>query len=47
MEKWFNEQVAPDWMAGRQKMMSLLQDEAELEEIVRWLVWMLYQQVTV
>lgn len=35
MEKWFNEKVAPDWMAERQKMMSLLQDEAELEEIVK------------
>lgn len=35
MEKWFNEKVAPDWMIGRQKMMSLLQDEAELEEIVK------------
>ena len=35
MEKWFNEKVASDWMAGRQKMMSLLQDEAELEEIVK------------
>ncbi len=35
MEKWFNETVAPDWMTGRQKMMSLLQDEAELEEIVK------------
>ena len=35
MEKWFNEKVAPDWMTGRQKMMSLLQDEAELEEIVK------------
>ena len=35
MEKWFNEKVAPDWMSGRQKMMSLLQDEAELEEIVK------------
>ena len=35
MEKWFNEKVAPDWMEGRQKMMSLLQDEAELEEIVK------------
>ncbi len=35
MEKWFNEKVAPDWMRGRQKMMSLLQDEAELEEIVK------------
>ena len=35
MEKWFNENVAPDWMADRQKMMSLLQEEAELEEIVK------------
>lgn len=35
MEKWFNEKVASDWMTGRQKMMSLLQDEAELEEIVK------------
>ena len=35
MEKWFNEEVAEDWMAGRQKMMSLLQEEAELEEIVK------------
>lgn len=35
MEKWFNEKVASDWMSGRQKMMSLLQDEAELEEIVK------------
>lgn len=35
MEKWFNESVASDWMAGRQKMMSLLQEEAELEEIVK------------
>lgn len=35
MEKWFNAQVAPDWMENRQKMMSLLQDEAELEEIVK------------
>ena len=32
---WFNTQVAPDWMEDRQKMMSLLQDEAELEEIVQ------------
>ena len=29
---WFNTQVAPDWMEDRQKMMSLLQDEAELED---------------
>ncbi len=35
MEKWFNEQVEPDWMANRQKMMTLLQEEAELEEIVK------------
>ncbi len=35
MEKWFNAKVAPDWMEGRQKMMSLLQEEAELEEIVK------------
>ena len=35
MEKWFNEQVESDWMANRQKMMTLLQEEAELEEIVK------------
>ena len=35
MEKWFNGQVAEDWMEGRQKMMTLLQEEAELEEIVK------------
>ena len=35
MEKWFNSEVASDWMAGRQKMMTLLQEEAELEEIVK------------
>ena len=35
MEKWFNINVAEDWMDGRQEMMSLLQDESELEEIVK------------
>ena len=35
MEKWFNAEVAQDWMEGRQKMMTLLQEEAELEEIVK------------
>ena len=35
MEKWVNGQVAEDWMEGRQKMMTLLQEEAELEEIVK------------
>ncbi len=32
---WFNENVAPDWMNLRQKLMSLLQDEASLNEIVK------------
>ena len=35
MDKWFNGNVAEDWMEGRQKMMTLLQEEAELEEIVK------------
>ena len=35
MEKWFNEKVQPDWMAKRQEMMTLLQEEAELDEIVK------------
>ena len=35
MEKWFNENISDDWMNGRQEMMSLLQDESELEEIVK------------
>ena len=35
MEKWFNGNVAEDWMEGRQKMMTVLQEEAELEEIVK------------
>ena len=35
MEKWFNGNVAEDLMEGRQKMMTLLQEEAELEEIVK------------
>ena len=35
MGSWFNEHVAPDWMELRQKLMSLLQDEAQLDEIVK------------
>ena len=35
MGPWFNEHVAQDWMSLRQDMMSLLQDEAELDEIVK------------
>ncbi len=35
MQGWFNGMVAEDWMEGRQKMMSLLTEEAALEEIVQ------------
>ena len=35
MGPWFNSHVAEDWMQLRQQMMSLLQDEAELDEIVK------------
>jgi len=33
--KWFDAHVANDWMATRQNLMSLLQDEASLNEIVK------------
>ncbi|MXP74400.1 V-type ATP synthase subunit A [Lachnospiraceae bacterium WCA-9-b2] len=35
MQGWFNGTVSEDWMEGRQKMMSLLTEEAALEEIVQ------------
>ena len=35
MGKWFNENVSEEWMKSRQEMMSLLQEESELEEIVK------------
>lgn len=35
MGKWFNEQISEEWMLCRQAMMSLLQEEAELDEIVK------------
>ena len=35
MGKWFDQNVSDQWMPCRQKMMSLLQDEAELDEIVK------------
>ena len=35
MANWFNEEVAVDWMEDRQKMMTILQEEAELNEIVQ------------
>ncbi len=33
--KWFNQEVHEDWMDCRARMMGLLQDEAELDEIVQ------------
>ena len=35
MANWFNDEVAADWMEDRQKMMTILQEEAELNEIVQ------------
>lgn len=35
MGTWFNENVSPEWTANRGRFMHLLQDEAELDEIVR------------
>ena len=35
MQKWFDENVASDWMETRQQLMSLLQEEASLNEIVK------------
>jgi V/A-type H+-transporting ATPase subunit A len=35
MAKWFNSSVSDDWMDLRARMMRLLQDEAELDEIVK------------
>ena len=32
---WFTDNVSEEWMKSRQEMMSLLQDEAELEETVK------------
>ena len=31
MANWFNEEVAADWMEDRQKMMTILQEEAEID----------------
>ena len=35
MESWFNSHVEEDWMTTRQELMSLLQEEASLNEIVK------------
>ena len=35
MANWYKENVAPDWMELRARVMGLLQEESELEEIVK------------
>ena len=35
MTKWFSEEVDDGWIRGRQNIMSLLQDESKLNEIVQ------------
>ena len=35
LEDWFNKNVSEDWTAQRARIMSLLQNESELEEIVK------------
>ena len=35
LEKWYSENVSEDWMKLRGRMMAILQNEAELEEIVK------------
>ena len=35
LSSWFDTNVSPDWMALRARLMQLLQEEAELEEIVK------------
>lgn len=35
LSPWYNKKVAPDWMDCRHKMMAILQQEAELDEIVK------------
>ena len=35
MSKWYNSNVASDWMECRGRIMQILQEEAELEEIVK------------
>lgn len=35
LSNWFSKNAAPDWMEYRQKLMNMLQEESELEEIVK------------
>lgn len=35
LSNWYNETVAPDWMDCRHRLMAILQEEAELDEIVK------------
>ena len=46
LKGWYSENVDEDWMNLRGRMMSLLQDEAELEEIVKLVGIMLFLRVT-
>lgn len=35
LARWYGENVSPDWMPQRNRIMALLQEEAELDEIVK------------
>ena len=35
LQPWFDQNIDPNWMSNRNKAMSLLQEEAELDEIVK------------
>ncbi len=35
LSKWFDSNISPQWMISRSRLMALLQEEAELEEIVK------------
>lgn len=35
LSPWYNQRVAPDWMDCRHRLMAILQQEAELDEIVK------------
>ncbi len=35
LSKWFDSNISPDWMKSRKRILQLLQEEAELEEIVK------------
>ena len=35
MGKWYSDEISPDWIPQRTRIMALLQEEAELEEMVK------------